>query len=481
MADVKQQRKAQVQILRRIAKDCGLHGVRDDASKAKIIEMAEAIAGLTGRPEETAEAAAAYEVYLSTFVANTSGSNAADGKRAGFRMRGKSFLLTYNWDFFGTALPDGAPTPATNKDLWDLWREWRAQKKKELQVKHSSSTLEQSLRSKLDGRVHLHWKIDLAAALDQTTTDNLAFHGVHPQVETTNLGFQKKARGANQQMASNRGHFYAYVDKIGSVYRGSNWKPFDDYRVYGPWIEDLWTQRKLDHETYRKLSLEIRLGHTNRKRDIEQVCQDERERDIDAKIVEVDAVLATLTAPFRVFKEVREWEDSFLHVAFRYKILVLVADSASGKSNFAESLFDNPYILTVEDSANLDLRGFDAGQNDGIVLDNVNSWGQLLSWRAILQARNAKSRGGQSATNVYAYPQYLYGVAIVATLDLDTKDSFLVDAQAQNRSRWLLKNCVFVRLPEGEAYYQKDKVPTKLVKNRFSLFAATVKRRRQNP
>ena len=98
------------------------------------------------------------------------------------------------------------------------------------------------------------------------------------------------------------------------------------------------------------------------------------------------------------------------------KNLVLCADSSSGKSNFAEGRFDSPYVLTVEGAEHLDLRGFDYEKNDGVVLDNVNSWKQLLGWRAVLQARNAKSKGGQSATNIHAYPQYLHGV-MSPTLD----------------------------------------------------------------
>ena len=97
----------------------------------------------------------------------------------------------------------------------------------------------------------------------------------------------------------------------------------------------------------------------------------------------------------------------------------------------------------------------------------------------MLQARNAKSRGGQSATNVFSYVQYLYGVAVVATLDLDTPDAHLVDEADARRSRWLLKNCVIVRLPSGEAFYDTLRVPKLQLDNRFSLFADTVKRRRK--
>ena len=165
-------------------------------------------------------------------------------------------------------------------------------------------------------------------------------------------------------------------------------------------------------------------------------------------------------------------------VDFRWKLLVLVADSASGKSAYAESLFEKPYVLTIEDVEHLDLRDFESQSHDGIVLDNVNTWSQLLSWRAVLQARNAKSKGGQSGTNMYAYTQYLYGVPITVTVDLDAPDSYLIDASCTDRSRWLLKNCVFIKLPTGEKFYDVARVPKRKLENKFSLFATTLKRRR---
>ena len=35
-----------------------------------------------------------------------------------------------------------------------------------------------------------------------------------------------------------------------------------------------------------------------------------------------------------------------------------------------------------------------------------------------------------------------------------------------------------MKLPAGEAFYDKDRVPTRNIKNKYSLFAQTVKRRR---
>jgi hypothetical protein len=127
----------------------------------------------------------------------------------------------------------------------------------------------------------------------------------------------------------------------------------------------------------------------------------------------------------------------------------------------------------------LDLKDFDASANDGLVLDNVNTWRQLLRWRAVLQARNAKSKGGRSATNVYAYVQYLFGVPVIATIDLDAPDAHLVDPDHADRSQWLLKNCTIVRLPPGETFYEAFAEPPDPVPNTFSLFTETLKRRRE--
>ena len=227
-----------------------------------------------------------------------------------------------------------------------------------------------------------------------------------------------------------------------------------------------------------ELSLKVKKGHTARKREFEGVRADEQGARVDERIAVVRKALAKLKAPLRSFPQVIAWEDTFLTLRDRWNILVLCADSQAGKSNFAEDLFENPFVLTVEAAQYLDLKGFDYEKHDGLVLDNVNSWGQLLSWRAILQGRNAKSKGGQSATNVYSYWQYLFGVPVVATVDLDAPDKHLVDPEHEERSKWLLKNCVIQRLEKGDVFYEKAKLPKVKLPNEFSLFAATLKRRR---
>ena len=56
---------------------------------------------------------------------------AAPRGRGSFRLRGKSILFTFNWDFLRRAFPDGAPGAASVDALWELWRVWKREKKKE--------------------------------------------------------------------------------------------------------------------------------------------------------------------------------------------------------------------------------------------------------------------------------------------------------------------------------------------------------------
>ena len=107
---------------------------------------------------------------------------------------------------------------------------------------------------------------------------------------------------------------------------------------------------------------------------------------------------------------------------------------------------------------------------------NLDFFGRKL--RAVLQARNAKFKGGTSATNMYAWSKYLYGVPFVATVDFDAPDAYLVDENSQWQSRWLMKNTERVCLSQGETFYDQAKLPKRKLHNCFSLFAATLKKRR---
>ncbi len=488
---VRDQRRYCLQLLSDRAVAAGVGKIATDASKKTVQGVVDAIVASHATVLARKGAVALHEKYLGTFKISARSKAAAApprpppssvGPAQEKRIRGKGFQNNYNWDFFGTPLPDGTPPFSDVDALWLDWQRWRDDRVEKLKALYTTDTIEKSLQSDLAGRVHIHWRVDLRDAVDWRNSEEFRYHGIRPMVCTTHeQGFfnQKKARGSSYDIARNCSHFYVWAPKLGTLKVATNYEPFKSFRVFGKWVENLWGDGKLDHDTYVGLSLRVRVGHAARMRDLDVVRAGEPEQKIDAQIAAVNREHASMTLPFRTFPEITAWEGSFLKVAFRWKVLVLTGDSQSGKSTFAASLLDNPYTLTVESADALDLKGFKRDSHDGIVLDNVNSWAQLLRWRALLQARNAKSKGGQSATMVYAYPQYLFGVPFVASIDLDAPDADLVDEHSPKRSNWLLSNCVIVRLKKGEAFFDNKAAAPPPRSNTFSLFAETVRKRRR--
>ena len=409
MEDLAERRKALVQTLRRVARSTSLPLVRDDVGFEKVAAFAQALEDSDASEVVKQQAREAFAAYEATWTAESEGvsktkrrlkakttlptKTASDKQATGseannnggaFRLRGTSFLFTYNWDFFGKTLPDGTGSPQDTEQLWALWQDWAAAKGEERSVLLSTSTLERSLHSALANRVHLHWKVVLELKQDPTdstawavgassqpfrpsccsfraswkvnvkvalncSSDPFCFHGVRPDARPTVVaaavpGQTRKARGANFLEASNRVHFYTWVPKPGSLFVSTNYKPFEQYRVLGKWLDDLWSDGKLGHESYKDLASRVRCGYAARKRDLEQVLAEERESRVNDRLTEVAQQLELLKAPPRFFQAVRDWEDSFLLLNFRWKLLLLWAGSASGKSTFAEGLFEN--VLT---------------------------------------------------------------------------------------------------------------------------------------
>ena len=159
---VREARRTHVQHLRRLARECGAPAVRDDAKREKVAEMMDAIRQAVGHSETKATAEAIFLRYGKTFDTLAVAATAEESPVGppGFRLRGKSFLFTYNWDYLNRDLPDGTPHLASAAVVWNLWREWKARKKRQHKVLQSTSTLEASLDSVIADRVHLHWTLE---------------------------------------------------------------------------------------------------------------------------------------------------------------------------------------------------------------------------------------------------------------------------------------------------------------------------------
>ena len=103
---LKQRRKKLVRKLRECAKLAEVQLERDDASRSKVRALFDRVAA-KGCAVATAKAATACEEYETTW-GNTNADKAEESAELKvLRLRGKSFLFSYNWDFFNKDFPDG--------------------------------------------------------------------------------------------------------------------------------------------------------------------------------------------------------------------------------------------------------------------------------------------------------------------------------------------------------------------------------------
>lgn len=102
-----EERQRQVRFLNTLARSCQLACVKVNSGRARVRSLFEAIGGSGASADVKRQAAGYHAAYEATFSdpapANAPAAvpapvAAVEHKRA---LRGSSFLLTYNWDFFG--------------------------------------------------------------------------------------------------------------------------------------------------------------------------------------------------------------------------------------------------------------------------------------------------------------------------------------------------------------------------------------------
>lgn len=125
-----------------------------------------------------------------------------------------------------------------------------------------------------------------------------------------------------------------------------------------------------------------------------------------------------------------------------------------------KSLFKNPFVLTIQGQEFLDLRGFEYGAHDALIIDNLVTWDLVLKHRAMWQSNADLHLLGQSSTGMYSYQVFLWAVPVCITLDSD------VDCSPFYNSEWLQANVFLDDLPNGAKCYiegQRPRIPMSAV------------------
>ncbi|CAJ1346149.1 unnamed protein product, partial [Effrenium voratum] len=314
---------------------------------------------------------------LPTRAAQNAGGGAAreagEDARRNFRLRATGCMFTYNSADF-------------QRIVWPEFLAWLGTLNFLLRW---TATMEQSLRSSVEGRLHLHVFTEFQQAIDWTSLRSVLFRGVTPHASPCT------ARGPNVRDALNRGHFYVFANKQGTL---------------GP------------------LECKIRVGFSGRQRQVASVKAHECAAALQQKQQEIAGRLALLQRPFRsdVLAALGPWASQYAELKMRYKFLVLRGGSQTGKSTLAKSLGDTfgwkpPYVQTVQSAPAPDLKEFEREEHGYILFDNVNHMNFVLNEQALFQANNDLHTLGSSRTGIYAYSVWLFRTPLVVTVDLSAE------------------------------------------------------------
>ena len=350
-----------------------------------------------------------------------------------FRLRSSACLFTWN---------NSAYARMVREELWQLFLAFL----RSLDfLAQWTATMEMSLKSADQGRLHLHAFVEFRKSPDWTSLDMMKFRNGYPNASPC------RARGDNQRQVMDEGHFYCYAWKLGTVYvETSGYVPWKDYRVAGAWIDHLWSDHKLDHDTYLKYAAEVRVGFINRSKQVDAIREREKREHLRLKRNQIAFKLAALRKETKaeVLEMLNAWKAQYDQILERYKFLVIRGATRTGKSTLARSLGKAnqvPFIQTVQSATDPDLKNYDPDFHSFIIFDNVNDVRFVMDYRALLQANNDIHVLGASKTGMYSYEVWLHCVPIVITVDLSAKWN--------SNDEWIKENCIEILL-DGPCWVQ---------------------------
>jgi len=323
-----------------------------------------------------------------------------DVKGKKFRVASKAGLLTYNEVLI-----------KTEADLQKHDEELR----KKYPDAYFSSCLEK------ESRLHVHTFFESEERIDC----DLEYFKTS---KSGKVGDFKANRGKNVD----RGHYYCQCPyKTSHIFQVNN-------KLIKPaqkWLMDMWREDKIEKITQAlaaeklltpQLTLQITAVENHKKKMRVQKALGERAERLKAQL-----------KPFAPIPLVEEWKESFLKEELRYKFLALVGPSKMRKTEYAKSLFKNPYIHKDK----LDWSEYDWEKNDCVIFDDINEpchiWKFVRLNKVLFQSSSMVSVQ-TSNTNMYKLD-----ICVVQTpMIICTNDKDLVEHESH--VEWIKSNSVWV-------------------------------------
>ena len=311
------------------------------------------------------------------------------------------------------------------------------------------------------GKFHIHLMLQFRSASDVRVVQNFKFQKVNPNAACNDLCGEGLCRKRLQE-SINRGFFYVFADKIGTVeaagggvltagnYLPSWTESLLTYQVLGKWPETLWKQYKVTDAVYESYLVLCRDGVPARLRNL-RTCQDLASKRA-AETALVDRVKRVRSNPetyhpFPPVPAASAWLETFKKDALRYPVLIVLGPSRAGKTEWAKSLFQCPLELKIGCLTFFPdgMRRFQRGVHDGLVLDDVRDLQFVVDHQEKLQGKyDHLVEFGSTAGGTCAFSVDMYGVPVAVTINYSTANLDYLTTHD-----WLSKsgNRVIVQLP----------------------------------
>lgn len=237
-----------------------------------------------------------------------------------------------------------------------------------------------------------------------------------------------------------QGHYYCCCPYKTSFLFGFADEPV---KAQANWLMNLWKKDKVEKiikalatEKLLTPQLQLQISTNNNYREQIRIQEELEARDLR---------LQNTMCKFQPNDLVEEWKKTFLVETRRYKFLVLCGPSMMRKTEFAKSLFPNPFLHKDK----VDWDGYSWKDHGCVIFDDINQCGGSVEhiWKyvrtnKVLFQSSSVVPVNTSATNCYKRDVCLVQKPII----ICTNDGLLDKYVTAEYQEWIKSNCCWIKV-----------------------------------
>lgn len=235
-----------------------------------------------------------------------------------------------------------------------------------------------------------------------------------------------------------RGHYYCQC-----IYKKSHLECVFDkpVKAIAKWLVDMWRDDKI--EKIKEALAAEKLLTPQLLQQVDAVSNYNQKEKVRKMLKMRDERVNKKLKKFEKIKSVEEWKKTFVEELLRYKFLVLCGKSKLRKTEYAKSLFGNPFMHKDK----VDWDGYDWLFHGCIIFDDINQPDHI--WKYVRQNKVLFQSSSIVAVNTSATNCYKRDVCVVQKpIIICTNDGLLEPFVSGPYREWIEANSVWVDISE---------------------------------